>query len=412
MREKVRIAVIGGGPAGAMAAACLAQGGRAVAVFDEKLVWEKPCGGGITHKALTQYPFLVDAQVERNLVDACELISPAGLRLWLPLGHQIAIFSRRILNGLLLERAQRAGADVVHDRVLGITRQDGNWRLRTRCGELTADYVVVAAGARNPFRAQFAPPLSAEDFMATVGYFIPGNGRHMQVRFLPGLHGYIWVFPRCDHLSAGICGRMSDRSTAEMRELLEDFLRAEGLDFRAAPVYAHLLPAPRAETLQAGPYAGDGWAIVGDAAALVDPITGEGLYYALRSADLLAQAIVAGRPEAYPEMLRRDFLPDIEVAARFAGRFFGGSFMGGAVTERTVQFAVMSRHFRLLLQDLFAGFQGYRGLRRRAYCNVPRALLEAGMNRVMRRTADLSTGTARAGSQNPAAGSMRGPRSG
>src|SRR5512135_1138437 len=110
MREHGRIAIVGGGPAGAMAAACLAQGGREVVLFDEKLAWEKPCGGGVTHKALEQYLFLREAEVERNLVDACELISPAGLRLWLPLGRQIAIFSRRVLNGLLLDQAHSAGA--------------------------------------------------------------------------------------------------------------------------------------------------------------------------------------------------------------------------------------------------------------------------------------------------------------
>ncbi len=382
MHHNAAIAIIGGGPAGAMAAAGLARGGRRVVLLDEKLAWEKPCGGGVTHKALTRYPFLREAEVERNLVDACELISPAGLRLWLPLGRQIAIFSRKILNGLLLERARNTGAEVVCDRVLAVARQDGHWRVCGRQSEFTADYVVFAAGARNTCRPENAPSLAARDFMATVGYYVPGNGAHMQIKFLPGLHGYIWVFPRSDHLSAGICGRVGDNTTIDLRSRLEDFLDERGVDYRGAKAFAHLLPAPRLATLRAAQYAGEGWAMVGDAAGLADPITGEGLHYALRSGDLLAQALLAGTPERYPEMLRRDFLADIEVAARFADRFFGGRFMGGAVTERTVQFAVMSRHFRRLLQDLFAGYQGYRGLRRRAYFNVPRALIEAGINRL------------------------------
>ncbi len=376
------IAIVGGGPAGAMAAAKLARGGRSVVLFDEKLAWEKPCGGGVTHKALQQYPVLREAEVERNLVDACELVSPAGLRLWLPLGKQIAIFSRQVLNELLLEKARAAGAELVRQRVLSIDKTAQGWRLRATAGETDAAFVVLAAGARTSLRPQFAPPMAAQDFMATVGYYIPGNGRHMLVRFVGGLHGYIWVFPRATHVSAGICGRMGEKPTTELRVLLEEFLRNEGVDYSGAPVYGHLLPAARPATLAATHYAGDGWAMVGDAAGLVDPITGEGIYYAIRSADLLAQCVLNGQLQSYPEILWQDFLLDIQQAARFASRFFGGTFMGGAVTERTVQFALMSRHFQVLLQELFAGEQGYSGLRRRAYLNVPRALVEAGLNRI------------------------------
>ncbi|HZP16609.1 MAG TPA: NAD(P)-binding protein, partial [Terriglobales bacterium] len=60
------IAILGGGPAGAFAAAELARAGRDVLLFDEKLAWEKPCGGGLTDKAIVRWPFLRDAQVERN----------------------------------------------------------------------------------------------------------------------------------------------------------------------------------------------------------------------------------------------------------------------------------------------------------------------------------------------------------
>ncbi|MGA7645302.1 MAG: NAD(P)-binding protein, partial [Terriglobales bacterium] len=54
------IAIVGGGPAGALAAAVLGAAGRDVLHFEEKLAWEKPCGGGVTHKALQQYPFLAE----------------------------------------------------------------------------------------------------------------------------------------------------------------------------------------------------------------------------------------------------------------------------------------------------------------------------------------------------------------
>src|SRR5882672_5124404 len=111
------IAIVGGGPAGARAGELLARAGHAVRIFEEKLDWEKPCGGGVTNKALAEYPFLADAVVERNWINTCELVSPAGRRISLQLDHAIAIFSRRRLNNLLRDRAQAAGATVIHQRV-------------------------------------------------------------------------------------------------------------------------------------------------------------------------------------------------------------------------------------------------------------------------------------------------------
>ena len=76
MNSFADVIVIGGGPAGAMTAATLATAGHKIVLFDEKLAWEKPCGGGITRKALREFPFLAEAEVERNWIHGCELTSP------------------------------------------------------------------------------------------------------------------------------------------------------------------------------------------------------------------------------------------------------------------------------------------------------------------------------------------------
>jgi len=102
MSKQLSIAIVGGGPAGAFAGDLLAAGGRKVLLFDEKLAWEKPCGGGLTHKALSQYPFLREAHAESKFIQQCELASPAGRRARFQLRHPLAIFSRLALNGLLL----------------------------------------------------------------------------------------------------------------------------------------------------------------------------------------------------------------------------------------------------------------------------------------------------------------------
>jgi flavin-dependent dehydrogenase len=373
------IAIIGGGPAGSTAATQLARAGHRVLLFDEKLAWEKPCGGGITDKALVRYEYLRDAGVERNWVDRCELISPAGRRVTFDLGKPVAIFSRRVLNGFLLERAQSAGVEVLHQRVTAIEGDAGSWRLRTHASDTSVEFIVLATGARNPFRAQFSHPFAPQDLMATAGYYIPGSTACMQIRFFRGLHGYIWIFPRADHFSAGICGRMGEKSTAELRRMLELSLTESGLDFSEGSFYSHLLPSLRFNTLRHAPVCGEGWAAIGDAAGFTDPITGEGLYYALRSAELLAEAIIAGKPDTYRTRVRQDFLPELEMAARVADRFFTGSWMGESVTERMVQFTANSSKFQQLMCDMFAGSQGYTTLRQRLYRSLPRMVAESAV---------------------------------
>jgi flavin-dependent dehydrogenase len=371
--------IIGGGPAGSLCASMLAKATR-VLLLDEKLAWEKPCGGGITHKALVQYPFLRDAQVDRHFVQECEIVAPSGRRVRFHLTQAIAIFSRRVLNGLLLDRAKRSGAEVSQARVSAIAGSPGDWRLETTIGDIQASYIVLAAGARNPFRAQFSTPFAPDDLMVTAGYFVPGTSRAMQIQFLPRLNGYVWIFPRSDHYSAGICGSMNGQSTAELRRILEHCLTAAGLDFRMGKFYAHILPALTQRSLKDASVAGDGWAMVGDAAGFTDPITGEGLYYALRSGELLAEAILAGDPARYPTSLKEDFLPELEMAARVANRFFTGRCMGDAVTERMVQFTEHSPRFQQLMCDMFAGTQGYLNLRQRLYRTLPAMVAESAVS--------------------------------
>ena len=376
------IAIIGGGPAGSLAAANLARAGRKVFLFDEKLAWEKPCGGGITHKALVEWPFLREAAVERNWIDECELIGPSGRRVSFHLEQPIAIFSRQVLNGLLLQRAQESGVEVIHDRVIRIDGAPRNWTLQSNTNSHVASYVIIATGARNAFRKQFSQPFAPEDMLVAAGYYIPGKGQVARVQFLRGLQGYIWIFPRVDHFSAGICGKLPGKSAADLRRLLEVSLPQLGLSLEGAKFYAHVLPSLRPETLRNAAVCGEGWAMIGDAAGFVDPITGEGLYYAMRSAELISQALLADRPESYASLLRQDFLPELERAARIANRFYSGRWLGSGVLDRMIQFTAHSASFRELMCGLFAGTQGYQDLKRQTYRRMPRIFAESLMNAI------------------------------
>jgi flavin-dependent dehydrogenase len=375
MRPK-RVAIIGGGPAGAFAAAELARGGLDVLLFDEKLAWEKPCGGGITPKAITRWPFLGHAAVERNWSTHCELTAPSGRNVVFPLNRQIAIFSRVALNGLMLERACSAGAQVLQQRIVNIDGSPGNWILSSSSSRYKAEFLLLAAGARNPFRGQFARPLGARDFVVAAGYYVPGTHRRVQIKFLSGLQGYFWVFPRADHFSVGICGRMQGKNTADLRRILEAEMRELGLALDGGRFYAHIIPALTRDSLGGIQLGGDGWAMVGDAAGLVDAITGEGLYYALRSAEMLAQSMLNGTPEEYAGLVKAEILPELELAAAIAERFYSGKWLGGSVLERMVSLTERSATFRHLMRDLFAGTQEYSNLKQRVRRSLPRIAAE------------------------------------
>ena len=273
---------------------------------------------------------------------------------------------------------------------MGMERYGNRWTLRTKTSSLDADFCIVATGARNPLR-DFGTQLAPEDTMAALGYYVQGQQEQVDIQFLPQLEGYIWVFPRCGHLSVGICGK--GEPAPLLRRRLERYMQEKGLSSKGAAFYSHLLPSLETAAWKKNRISGDGWLAVGDAAGLVDPITGEGLYYAIRSADLAAKALlsevsnIAEKLQAYRRMLRRDFAADLEIGSRLAKRVFLGKFLFGSVPQRMVEFTRRSPRFSAIMQDLFAGTQPYIGLKRRLLRNLNGSLydivLSLGFSRLL-----------------------------
>jgi len=360
------IAIVGGGPSGAMCGEQLARAGHKVQIFDQHLAWEKPCGGGLTYKAVQCFPFLLDDSYPKKLVHSVELISSNEQRARLQMTQPIVIYSRRVLNGMLLDRARAVGCEVQQSHVLAVETNaakprysvDGEWR--------TADFLVLAAGARNRLVPE-TRALERDELEMTQGYFVPQTADGIIVKFLPHFEGYIWSFPRCDHLSVGICGSMASHTSAELKSHLNTFVEKQSIPMEGAKFYSHVLPSPKEQTLSSRTVLGKNWALVGDAAAWVDPLTGEGLFYAMRSGELLGRSIAEGCPEKYTARVKAAFSGELEFAARIVRRFYRGSFLGTAVTTRMVQFMNRSAVFRQLMSDLFSGTQDYSSLKRRLW---------------------------------------------
>ena len=361
MRE---IAIVGGGPAGALCGERLASAGFRVSIFDEHLAWEKPCGGGLTYKATQCFPFLLDNPYPKKLIRNVELISAENQHAHLDLQHPIVIYSRTVLNGLLLDRARDAGCRIHHSRVQHVDTAADKPRYSVEGQWSNADFLVLAGGAKN----QFLPgtrALARDELEMTQGYFVPQTAEQIIIKFLPHFEGYIWSFPRADHLSLGICGSMASHTSTELRHHLHEFASTEKIATEHAKFYSHVLTSPQVRTLSDRAVIGRNWALCGDAAAWVDPLTGEGLFYAMRSGEILGRSLAEGCPEKYPSRVRSSFSLELEFAARIVRRFYHGSFLGTAVTTRMVQFLQRNAVFRQLLSDLFCGTQDYTTLKQR-----------------------------------------------
>ncbi len=395
------VAIVGGGPAGSMAAESLARGSvrggggereYRVTVFEERPGWEKPCGGALSFKALARYPFLANASEAVQPVSQAEFVAPDGCSVCFGLRKPLAIYSRSSLNRLLVARAEAAGAEVLNDRIAGLERVNGGWRLAGRRRTYRADFLVLAGGARSRLRPLLAEDFKPCDFMLTYGYYVPEGDTVLRVQFFEDFEGYAWLFPRRDHLSVGICAKAGKSSMSAMRERLHRFMARFGLSPNSAQVYSHLLPSLGIESWGGLRLAGKGWALVGDAAGLVDPVTGEGIYYAMRSGELLGESLLRGLPAAaagslgdYPARASREFLGDLARGAQLAPMFYRGEFAGKTVTARMVDFARRSKTFRELLQDLVQGSQTYKGLAPRLYRQLFRSLFEMAYSEVPQR---------------------------
>jgi flavin-dependent dehydrogenase len=368
------VAVLGGGPAGSVAAARLADAGIRTILLDEKLAWEKPCGGGVTFKAYQEYPFLIDNDTPKKLVTSSLLSEPTAGAARLVMKQPLLIYSRKDLNGMLLERAAQKGAQIEKARVTRAEIQPGGgWRIETSQGagatsSIEADFCVVALGARNPLR-NVGAEWRAGDTMTALGYFVESNRDHVDIRFLPGFEGYIWVFPRMGHLSVGICGK--GQSAQAMRATLEAYMNEEGIPYRDAQFYGHMLPSLEHASWKSPRLAGPGWLAAGDSAGLVDPVTGEGIYYAVRSGDVAASTILERVPEnresAYRSQLQHEFIDDLTYGSHLSKRLFRESILGSSMTARMIQLIRRSPILAKIVEDLFAGSQNYLTLKKRIF---------------------------------------------
>lgn len=377
--ERLRIGVVGAGPAGAYAAWRAAEEGHEVLLFDHRAPWEKPCGGGVTVKAQRQFPWISEISPRARAVSAFRFLSPGRNELRFDCPRETLIFARAEFDEEVRLRAEAAGARRIPRKVQEIERTSGGWRLEAQGKHHEIDYLVGADGAMSTVRERVAPEFPGFRNSIAAGFFIPADRSRIETIFFDDARGYLWFFPRPDHLSVGLClwGEDDGESVKgrQTRTRLLDLIATTfpELDPDAGKGYGAFIPTitdPDCWDVDRG---GERWALVGDAGGFVDAITGEGIFYALKSSRAWGRALAAGDPGRYDAEWREEFGEELRKASELVHLYYRPRFI-----ERVIRYGEGSVGIRSVLADLVMGEQSYRTLRRR----LQREIVKAGWRRL------------------------------
>jgi geranylgeranyl reductase family protein len=340
-RPDFDVIVAGAGPGGAAAAWYLTQSGLRVLVVEKaRLPRYKPCGGAIPRPTLERLPFAFDSVIES---------APTGVRFTFPGQPEvditlpdppIAMVGRSKFDAFLLARS---GAEVVEGVAVTGIGEDANW-VQVRAGDrsFTARYLVGADGATSMV-ARWLGLRQVRRWGGTLEAEVPLGGDPAlgqvygdRAVFALGsiAWGYSWVFPKGDHLSVGI-GRVrqgrADLHAAFRQEMDRLGIGLDGVQVRGYPLPCY--QTPPWPWRRSAAWRGRGslpqealstrrCVLVGDAAGLVDPLLGEGIRYAIISARLAAEGIVAGDLSGYEAAIWREIGHSLATAGMVANTYY------------------------------------------------------------------------------------------
>lgn len=289
--------VIGGGPAGSAAAYTLADGGQSVCLIDKsKFPRDKLCGGGLTFRSKRAFERVFGRRWKSSLFISSRHVaffSKGSFLASLKANVPIYFTSRVSFDHYLLTLAEEAGATLeLGDAVREIDLEDRSVVLRSG-RQIRYEFLIGADGvnsivAKTLFGQSFDPKTIAFALEAEVPRDkLPHQGNLVEIDFSAARWGYGWVFPKKDSFTVGVGG--IHRLNPNLRIQLDRYFRLKGLDTKAFKVKGQYLPGGDFLTVPGR----SNILLCGDAAGAVDPISGEGIPFAIETGGAAGKAVAA-----------------------------------------------------------------------------------------------------------------------
>jgi geranylgeranyl reductase len=301
MKLSTKILVVGGGPAGAIAAKSLAEKGLEVILLEKNLSFEKPCGGGIPSSAFDE--LAIPKELIKREVKSIRIVSPIGEQLDIELkGGSLAIVAREEFDRALRNEAEKKGTQVIEGTFRGIITDSKKYRVEAHIKgvktDIDTEYVIAADGVNSRVRAVLGIRPAKSFF--TLSERIKGINTDFCEFWFGSSHApgfYSWIFPAAEGISAGT----GSSEPGKVLALFKIFQQKKGITLEGLK-RIYKIPMWKGDL-----YNNNNIIFAGDSAGQVMPLSYEGIYYAMKAGEFAARAIIQGKAADYERMWKSRF---------------------------------------------------------------------------------------------------------